>query len=542
MSTNDHSPEGSRGGRATPAAAPPAPGGPAESAPVGLAPQPSRGGGARTFGPPTAQMETVRLQKNLKPHWVWAIALGSAVGWGAFVLPTDWMATAGPLGALLGISIGGGLMILIGVSYGFLARTFPVSGGAFAYTLVGFGRTHAFICARFMTLGYTSIVALNAAALALLARRVVPQVAERGYLYQVAGWDVYLGEVVIAMAALVIFAIVNIRGASVSGRAQFIFCVIMVSAVVVILAGVLIAPQGQLSNASPVFAPGTAPVAGILAIVVIAPWAFIGFDNIPQAAEEFDFPAKKAFGLIVWSIVAATALYGAMIVATASANPWQELLGEGRVWATADAIMGSMGVIGLVVLCLAAAMGIATGLNGFYVSGSRVLLAMGRAQMIPAGFAKVHPKHGTPYIGILFVMAFCLIAPWFGRNALGWIVDMASIGFTFAFLYTCACAFKMFRWTSQGEHAEVEGACSTPRKLMAGAGVIVALTFTVLLLAPGSPGQLSVPSMIAMAAWIVVGVIFFAARHGHSKMVPDEQVDYAVLGRPRPESMRRVIK
>lgn len=541
MSTNSH-PPGSHGAGRPPAVAPASSGGATGAVPTGAAATTPRGGGARTFGPPTAQMETIRLQKNLKPHWVWAIALGSAVGWGAFVLPTDWMATAGPLGALLGISIGGALMILIRVSYGFLARTFPVSGGAFAYTLVGFGRTHAFVCAWFMTLGYTSIVALNASALALLARRVVPQVAERGYLYQVAGWDVYLGEVLIAMAALVVFAVINIRGASVSGRAQFIFCVIMVAAVAVILVGVLIAPQGRLSNASPVFEPGTAPVAGILAIVVIAPWAFIGFDNIPQAAEEFDFPAKKAFGLIVWFLVTATALYGAMIVATASASPWQELLGEGRVWATADSIMGSMGVLGLVVLCLAAAMGIATGLNGFYVSGSRVLLAMGRAQMIPPAFARVHPKHGTPYIGILFVMAFCLVAPWFGRNALGWIVDMASIGVTFAFLYTCACAFKMFRWTSQGEHAEVEGACSTPRKLMAGGGVVVALVFTVLLLAPGSPGQLSAPSMIAMASWIVVGVVFFVVRHGHSKMVPDEQVDHAVLGRPRPESMRRVVK
>ena len=37
-----------------------------------------------------------QLSKTLKPQWVWAIALGSAVGWGSFVLPVDWMSTAGP--------------------------------------------------------------------------------------------------------------------------------------------------------------------------------------------------------------------------------------------------------------------------------------------------------------------------------------------------------------------------------------------------------------------------------------------------------------
>lgn len=483
--------------------------------------------------------EPARLRKSLKPHWVLCIALGSAVGWGAFVLPVDWMATAGPLGALLGLAIGGLLMVLIGVSYGFLTKTFPVSGGAFAYTLVGFGRNHAFVCAWFMTLGYTSIVALNASALALLGRRVLPGVVEQGYLYDVAGWDVYLGEVAVASLALVVFAVINIRGASLSGRSQFVFCVVMVSAVLIILFGVLLSPQGGLHNVDPLFVPGTAPLVGILAIVAIAPWAFIGFDNIPQSAEEFDFPARKATGLIVWSLVAAAGLYCAMILATASAQPWQGLLGENRVWATADAVTGTMGVTGLIVLCIAAAMGIATGLNGFFVAGSRVLLAMARAQIVPGAFQRLHPRYGTPFVGILFIMAFCLVAPWAGRTALSWIVDMASIGFTFAFLYTCLCAFKAFRWTGQEELDGVAGSCSTWRKLTAGAGVLVAVAFIALLLVPGSPAQLSTPSMIAMGVWILVGLAFYLMRYRHSRTVSDEEMDRAVLNGPRPAYMRR---
>lgn len=491
-------------------------------------------------GPPSGSVETVRLQKTLKPHWVIAIALGSAVGWGAFVLPVDWMGTAGPAGALLGMAIGGSLMILIAVSYGFLAQTFPVSGGAFAYTLVGFGRTHAFICAWFMTLGYASIVALNASALALLGRRVFPGLVEQGRMYEVAGWDVYFGEIVVATLGLVIFALINIRGASVSGRSQYILCVVMIAAVLFLVIGVLVMPDGGVSNVDPLFSAESAPAAGVLAIVAVAPWAFIGFDNIPQAAEEFDFPAKKAFRLIVWSLVLATALYCGMIFATASAHPWQQLLGADRVWATADAISSVLGVTGLVVLCIAAAMGIATGLNGFFVSGSRVLLAMGRAQMVPSVFQKVHPRFGTPHVGIIFILVVCLVAPWAGRTALNWIVDMASIGFTFAFLYTCLCAFKVFRWGSQPEREDIEGSSSTPRKLLAATGAVVALAFVLVLLVPGSPGQLSGPSMIAMAVWILIGVVFFAMRYRHNRTLSDEEVDHAVLDGPRPASMRRV--
>lgn len=480
---------------------------------------------------------STRLARSLKPHWVWAIALGSAVGWGAFILPSEWMDTAGPLGALLGLAIGGALMIVVGVSYGFLAKVFPVSGGAFAYTLVGFGRTHAYICAWFMTLGYVSIVALNASAVALLARRVVPEIAEVGHLYTVAGWEVYLGEVLIATAALLIFALVNIRGGGGSAHLQFYLCLLMIAAVLVILVGVAASSQGQVSNMEPLFAPGTAPVAGILAIVAIAPWAFIGFDNIPQTAEEFNFSSSKAFRLIVWSLVAATAIYLAMITATALGAPWSEELAEQPVWLTADVVVGALGPVGLILLCVAALSGIATGLNGFYVAGSRVLLAMGRAQMIPSAFGRVHPQHRTPSTGIWFVLAVCLIAPWFGRTALGWIVDMASIGFTFAFAYTCLCAFRMFQWSGRPE--KVQGSASTTRKLLAGTGVVVALIFTILLLAPGSPAQLSGPSFIALGAWVLIGAAFFMIRRRHNRTVGDDEVDSAVLGKPRPEWARR---
>src|SRR5690625_2375631 len=84
------------------------------------------------------------LDKSLKPHWVWAIALGSAIGWGAFVQPINWMSTAGPMGVIIDFSIGAALMMLIAVSYGLLIKSFPVSGGEFAYSFISMGRTHAF--------------------------------------------------------------------------------------------------------------------------------------------------------------------------------------------------------------------------------------------------------------------------------------------------------------------------------------------------------------------------------------------------------------
>ena len=191
------------------------------------------------------------LDSTLKPHWVWAIALGSAIGWGAFVLPTDWLATAGPLGTAIGLTIGAALMCLIAVSYGILIRTFPVSGGEFAYAFNAFGRNHAFACGWFLTLGYASIVALNASAVALLFRRLLPGLVEWVPLWEIAGWQVYLGEVVVASLALVAFAVLNTRGTALSGRTQFLMVMAMLVGVTLILVGVLIHPDGMWANVSP---------------------------------------------------------------------------------------------------------------------------------------------------------------------------------------------------------------------------------------------------------------------------------------------------
>src|SRR5699024_3137992 len=372
------------------------------------------------------------LNKSLKAHWVWAIALGSAIGWGAFVQPVNWMETAGPLGVIIGFSIGALLMMLIAVSYGFLIRSFPVSGGEFAYSYISMGRTHAFISGWFLTLGYICIVALNASAFSLMIKFVFPSIIENIHLYSIAGWDVYLIEILIATVGLVVFGYLNVRGTGISGQTQFIFALIMVIAVVILTLLVGIKSPSPSTNIQPLFNQTTTTFAAIIAIVAIAPWAFVGFDAVPQAAEEFDFPAKKAFMLIILALVFATIIYALMIMATAMAAPWDNVVNKNYLWGTGVVIQELLGVFGLAILVIAVSMGIFTGLNGFIMASSRLLFAMARAKILPTLFGKLHTKHKTPHIAIVFTVIISSSAPWFGREALVWVVDMSSIGVSIA--------------------------------------------------------------------------------------------------------------
>lgn len=470
-----------------------------------------------------------QLEKCLKPQWVWAIAFGSAIGWGSFVLPADWIAMAGPMGAILGLSIGAALMIIIGVSYGFLIKIYPVTGGGFSYSYLGFGRTHAFFCGWFLTLGYMSIVALNASALALLAKFLLPEVATIGRMYEVAGWDVYFGEVLIASLALVLFAWINIRGGSLSGRSQYIFCLFLVAGALFVVIGMLMSETTSFANMRPLFNPEISSWSAVFAIVAIAPWAYVGFDSVPQAAEEFDFSPAKAFMLIVMALIMAAVHYSMLIMATAIAIPWPELVAGSPVWGTGEVVKGTMGTLGLTALSLSLLMGIATGLNGFYISTSRLMFAQGRAKFLPEAFGELHPKYRTPKVGIITTCAICLIAPWFGREVLLWIVDMAATGVAIAYFYCCAAAYRCFKWNVASTGKHYEGCVSPFKKILSLLGALSALSFLSLLLIPGSPGALKTPSWIALIVWGLLGLALYVHRREHIFGVSKSRLDHMIL-------------
>ena len=86
-----------------------------------------------------------RLSNSYKPSWVFAMAVGSAIGWGSFVLPFDWIQQSGWLGATIGFIVGGLMIAVIGLNYGVAVKCLPVSGGGVAHALAACGRLHCAI-------------------------------------------------------------------------------------------------------------------------------------------------------------------------------------------------------------------------------------------------------------------------------------------------------------------------------------------------------------------------------------------------------------
>ena len=469
------------------------------------------------------QEERAKLNKSLSPAGVLSLAIGSIIGVGCFILPGNFMIKSGPIGAAIAIFLGAIVMYVIAKSYGYMVEKVPVSGGEFAYSYNGFGRYHAFICGWFLTLGYLTIVPLNGTALAIIFKFVAPTLFAKGHLYSVAGSDIYMGEILLATAGIAIFGFLNYKGSKGVGNVQVYMVGLLVISVGIIAGGTFTAESSHIANMFPAFNPEVPKISGILSVMAVAPFLFVGFDTIPQAAEEYDFPPAKANLLIVSSILIGAAIYIAVLLSTAVVFPWQQLVAEKHNWYTGFAVETAIGRTGLLFVTAAIAMGICTGINGFYMATSRLFFSMARAKVLPRWFTVIDEKSGVPKNAVLFTACLSLIAPWFGRTVLIWIVDMCALGTAFGYMYTCFAAYKE---TRKPDGANVQIPLNSTVALLGGlfsAGILLLLTV------PGSPGFMSRESWVACIVWVAMGAVFYFLQAKEYAALTDEELDYLIL-------------
>lgn len=457
-------------------------------------------------------MNDNNLQKKLSPLNVCSLALGCIIGWGAFIMPgTVFLPKAGPHGTAIAIVMAMIIMIIIAISYAYMVNKYPYSGGECIYALNLFGRKHAFICGWFLCLSYLAIVPLNATAISLLARNLLGDIFRKGISYQVVGYDVYFGEIIIAEIVLVLFAIISIRGVKMVGIVQTLLCFMLVFGVLLIVVTTFLKGNISESTLIPSFVDSSNKLSNILAVLAVAPWAFIGFDTIPQATEEFGFPLKKTICLMITAIIFGGLVYIALNYVTAIAIPdeydtWYDYIvlnGANHVGIEAlptfNAAYLVLGKGGLIILGVAILGAILSGILGFFMATSRLLYAMSKENFIPQIFGRINEKYGTPAYAIIFVLIISMIAPFFGRTVLGWIVDMSSLGAAIGFGYTAFSAM-ILAYREKNKFIMLIGSL----------GCFFSVVFAILLLVPipQIDSSLSIESYIMLIIWLALGVIF----------------------------------
>ena len=453
--------------------------------------------------------EKCKVPPYLTVVGAWALAFGCSVGWGSFVMPGNtFLPIAGPVGTAVGICLGALAMLVLGVNFHYLMNRYPDSGGAYTYTKECFGYDHGFLAAWFLIITYIAIIWANATALPLIGRTLLGGTFQFGFDYYVAGYHVYMGEILLAVLSLVIGALVCLRR-SLAGRTQTVMAVLLLAGIVVCAGAALGGGAGSGAALEPAFASGTNPFEGVFTIFALAPWAYVGFESITHSAAEARFSLKRSFPIFVAAIIAAAAAYSLLAMLAATAQPqgvtsWPEYV------ANLDAFSGvesqptffsaraALGDAGTVILGIASLCGILTGLVGNYIALSRLIRALSLDGMVPAWIGKLD-EHYVPRRAILCVLGVSALLPFFGRTAISWIVDVTTVGATIAYAFASASAWKAARGNNRT--VTITGI----------AGLIISLMFAVEFLLPNliSVKTLATESYLILATWSILGFAYF---------------------------------
>lgn len=472
--------------------------------------------------------ENTELKRQLNPVSVWAIAFGCIIGWGSFINPgKKFLPNSGVAGTAIAMVLGALVMVIIAFSYAYMVPKYPKAGGEFTFTKMCFGKNAAYICGWFLVAAYLTNVPMNSTAIGLIVDGIdgSADILKFGFHYSIAGFDVWMGEMILAMGILIAFGVLNILGVKKAGGVQTVLAALLaVCAFTLCIAGIVSAKAKGI-NMEPVwgFDKAAAAAAGadgadisrfahgggggiataILATFAIAPWAFVGFDTIPQAAEEFRFSYKKVMAIMLVAIAFGCFVYiSNNTVAAAALENWPERVMAGE-WVLLVAAQELLGTFGTVLIGVGVSCAVLSGIMGFYLASSRLMYSMSRDGYLPAVFGKIDPRFGTPKNAMIFCIIISLSGPVLGREALGWFVDMSAIGASIGYLFTCASTVVTMKRDKDG---------SAPLKVFAVVGCIFSAAFMVLQLIP-IPGLRGVhfgrESYIMLGVWVLIGTVFW---------------------------------
>jgi amino acid transporter len=440
--------------------------------------------------------QPINLQRVLSLRDTMALSFGAMVGWSWVILSGLWIGNGGTLGASLGFVLAGLPIMLIGLLYAELASAMPVVGGEHEYSLRALGRHGSFVCTWAIVFVYVSVCAFEAVALPTVVEYWFPDYQVL-YLWNVAGWDVYGSWVAVGALGAALITFINYIGVKSSAVIQGVVSLLILAAGLMLLSGALF--KGSVHNLTPLFPQG---LSGVFAVAVMAPFMFVGFDVIPQAAQEIDLPARSIGRVLVGSIAMALAWYCLVILAVGALLPAGSM--DGRL-VTADAANAAWGPVGANLLVLGGVGGIITSWNAFLVGGSRAVYAMARHGMLPAWLGKLHPKYRTPSNAILAIGVLSVAAPFFGRVLLVWIVDAGSFAVVIAYILVAA-SFLVLR----SRHPEMERPFRLRHGRLVGWLALLGSLGLLALYLPGSPSALLWPIEWGLVlAWFLLGAIVY---------------------------------
>ena len=441
---------------------------------------------------------------------VWAFSIGTAIGWGSFVVTTNtYLKTAGVAGSIIALLIGAAIMLVISRNYHFLMNRFANMGGIFTFTSETLGADFGFTSTWFLVLTYLAIFWANATSLPLFTKYLFGNVLKFGIKYTIFGYTIYINEAFLSISAILLTGLGCIHIRKLLSKINVALVFLFTLAITFCTAFCLLSKRNDFVSGSQ-FSSFSSTLPQIFKVACISPWAFIGFETISNATMDFGFSKKNSFSILSTSILVTTALYIFVLLLSSSVYPPQyasffayisdldNLTGIDALppFYAARHYMGNAGVAILFASLFAL---IITSFIGNVFALSRLIQSSASYGALPHALSKTI-DNGIPANAIKLVTAISVFIPFLGRTAIGWIVDVTTINATIIYGFISLAAYRL---------AKREGIKT--EKITGIVGLVIMISFALFLFLPNllQDSIIQTQTYLLFIVWSVLGFIAF---------------------------------
>jgi len=307
-------------------------------------------------------------------------------------------------------------MLFTALSYGSMARAFPVAGSVYSYAQRGLHANVGFLAGWLLLLDYLLIPPLLYIYAAMALNHLYPDIPKFGFI----------------LVFLVSATLVNLRGISFTARLNMLFLLAQLVVLGIFLTCAWEAlhagtGHGELTVA-PLYNPAQFNFALMMQAVSIAVLSFLGFDAISTLAEETRGDAGRSIGRA--ALISLLIMGGIFVAQTWLATD----LAAGMGFTSADtafyeiaAIAGGDWLASLTAVTTALAWGVAVSITS-QAAVSRLLFGMARDGKLSRVLAKVHPTYRTPHLSIYLVAVMSLVICYLFINSVDTLTSLVNFG------------------------------------------------------------------------------------------------------------------
>ena len=334
--------------------------------------------------------ERPKLKRRISLFGVTVYGVGNILGAGIYALIGEVVGHTGNF-SWLAFIIASVIGALTGLSYAELSAMYPKSAAEFVYTEEAFKiRLLSFL------IGWIIIFSgiLSAATVAL---------AFAGYLAVLIGIPPNILVVIFAAILIVIVSLINFVGIRASTWTNILFTFIEASGLILII----IIGIPYLGTINYFVLPIGGSFGSIFSAVALIFFAYIGFEDIANIAEEVKEPVRNLPRAIIYSIIITTVLYCLTAISVVSILPYGEIAdSQAPLSSVVSAVLGDVGGILMSFIALFAT---ANTVLIMMIVTSRMMYGMARDKALPEGLSKVSPKFKTPALAVLVTMILTII-------------------------------------------------------------------------------------------------------------------------------------